>query len=148
MRTYNIGFHSEIRKMSQHKLTIRCGCATSEDSDQPTHPCSLIRVFTDCMCLLQPPGYPKRAKWGPLLDWVDVQADLSVCWLHRSYCRFSCALAQIIFGYPTYLELWRRKRNNEKNLPQILSVSEVTVFTQSIGTRYRIYPKYWDTITP
>ena len=36
--------------------------ATSEDSDQPKHPRSLIRVFADCMCLLQPPGYPNRDK--------------------------------------------------------------------------------------
>ena len=32
--------------------------ATSEDLDQPTHPRSLIRVFTDRMRPLQPPGYP------------------------------------------------------------------------------------------
>ena len=42
-------------------------CGTSENSDQPAHLRSLIRVFTDCMCLLQPPGYPKRDKQEPLL---------------------------------------------------------------------------------
>ena len=42
-------------------------CATSEDSDQPAHPRSLIRVFADRMCLLQPPGYPKGMPY-----WVDV----------------------------------------------------------------------------
>ena len=35
-------------------------CATSEDSDQPAHPRSLIRVFADRMCQLQAPGYPER----------------------------------------------------------------------------------------
>ena len=44
------------------------------------------------MCLLQPPGYPKRDKWEPLLYRVDVQADLSFCWLHRTY-RFCHSLA-------------------------------------------------------
>ena len=46
--------------MSQRttKPTIRH--VTSEDSDQPVHLSSLIRVFGDCMCLLQPPGYSKR----------------------------------------------------------------------------------------
>ena len=71
-------------------------CATSEDSDQPAHPRSLIRVFADRMCLLQPPGYPKRDKREPLSYWVDVQAELSLFWSHRSYCRFCRALGQII----------------------------------------------------
>ena len=37
-------------------------CVTSENSDQSSHQRSLFRVFVDCMCLLQPPGYPKRDK--------------------------------------------------------------------------------------
>ena len=54
-------------------------CATSEDSDQPAHQRSLIRVFAVCMCLLQSPGYRKRDTREPLPYWVDVQADLSHC---------------------------------------------------------------------
>ena len=27
---------------------------------------------------------------------ADVQADLSLCWLHKSYCRFCCVLAQLV----------------------------------------------------
>ena len=33
--------------------------------DQPAYLGSLIRVFTDGMCLLLPPGYPKRDKGEP-----------------------------------------------------------------------------------
>ena len=73
----------------------------SEDSDQPAHPRSLIRVFADRMCLLKPPIYPKRDKREPLPYWVDVQADLSLCWSHRSYCRFCRALAQLYFHTDT-----------------------------------------------
>ena len=69
--------------------------AISEDSDQPAHPRSLIRVFANRMCLLQPPGYPKRDERKPLPNWEDVQAYLSLCWSHRSYCRFCRALALI-----------------------------------------------------
>ena len=64
-------------------------CATGEDSDQPAHPHSPIRVFADRMCLLQPPDYPKMDKRKSLPYWVDVHADLSLCWSNRSYCRFS-----------------------------------------------------------
>ena len=45
-----------------HDKTYNKTCATSEDSDQPAHPRSLIRVFADRMSLLQPPGYSKRDK--------------------------------------------------------------------------------------
>ena len=47
-----------------------------------------FRVFPDHMCLLQSPGYPKTNKRAALPYWVDIQADMSLCWLHRSYCRF------------------------------------------------------------
>ena len=53
-------------------------------------------VFADCMCSLQPPGYPKRDKLEPLAYWVDVQADPSLCWLHRSYCRFCPVLPHML----------------------------------------------------
>ena len=59
-----------------HHKTYNMTCAASEDSDQPVHPGNLIRVFTDHMCLLQPPANPKTDKRDPLLYWVDVQADL------------------------------------------------------------------------
>ena len=72
-------------------------CATSEDADQTAHPRSLIRVFADHKCLLQPPCCPKRDKMrtfaitgGGYTGW------LSLCWSHRSYCRFCHALAQTV----------------------------------------------------
>ena len=36
----------------------------------------------------------QRRLWS---DWTDVQADLSLCWLHMSYCRFCLALVHFIF---------------------------------------------------
>ena len=59
-------------------------------------PRRLVRVFADRMCLVQPPGYPKRDEREPLPYLVDVQADLSLCWSHRSYCWFCRALANIL----------------------------------------------------
>ena len=43
-----------------HDKTYNKTCATSGDSDQTAHPRSLIGIFVDRMCLVQPPGYPKR----------------------------------------------------------------------------------------
>ena len=62
-----------------HDKTYINTCATSEDSDQPTYPHSLIRVIADRICFLQPPGFLKRDKREPLPYWVDVQTDLSLC---------------------------------------------------------------------
>ena len=61
----------------------------------PADPRSLIRVFADPMCLLQPPGYPKRDEGQPLPYWVDVQANMTLCWSHRPYCRFCRVLAPL-----------------------------------------------------
>ena len=44
-----------------HDTTYNKTWATIEDSDQPAHPRSLIRVYTDRNCLLQLPGYIQRA---------------------------------------------------------------------------------------
>ena len=50
------------------------------------------------MSCLQPPGCPKMDKQKSLPYWVNIQADLSLCWSHKSYCRFSYMLAQILSG--------------------------------------------------
>ena len=47
------------------------------------------------MCLLQPPGYPKRDEWEPLPHWVDIQAYQRLFSPHRSNCRFCRARANI-----------------------------------------------------
>ena len=83
-----------LSRMGQRKKKLTIRRATKEDSDKPAHPCSLIRVLTDHMCLIQPPNYPKRCKRKPLPSWVIVEADLSLSWSHRSYCRFHHDLAQ------------------------------------------------------
>ena len=70
------------RSTTKHKMT----CAPSEDSDQPEHPPSLIRVF----------AVRTMGSWGPNIsscgqlrlwsDWADVQADLSLRWEQRPFC--------------------------------------------------------------
>ena len=91
-----------------HDKTYNKTCANSEDSDQSAHPCSLIRIFADCMFLQQPTGYPKRDKLEPFPYWVDIQADLSLCWSHKSdYCRICHALDQISIKF--HLNLFRGK---------------------------------------
>ena len=65
-----------------------CGCAPSEDSDQPGHPPSLIRVFAVRMkksWILSYPLCAQRRLWS---DWADAQVDLSLRWAHSHFVGF------------------------------------------------------------
>ena len=69
----------------QTNITI---CVPGEDSCQPGHPPSLIRVFAVC-CM---------GSWGPNVSscgqrrlwpaWADAQADLSLRWAHSHFVGF------------------------------------------------------------
>ena len=69
-------------------------CVTSKDSDQPVHPPSMTILIYPSL------GGPdtiegtcdQRRFWS---DCADAQADLSLRWSHKSYCRFCRVLAHI-----------------------------------------------------
>ena len=68
----------------QHEKTHLRTCPPSEDSDQPAHSRSLIRIFTGRIldsqgCKVSPCGQ-RRLK----SDCADAQADLSLRWAHIS----------------------------------------------------------------
>ena len=73
---------------SPHDKTNKIACAPSEDSDQPEHPPSLIRVVTIRMKKALVLSYPLRAQWKLWSDWADVQADLSLRWAHSDFGGF------------------------------------------------------------
>ena len=62
-------------------------CASNEDSDQPGHPPSLIRVFAIRMKAWVF-SYPLSAQQRFLSDWADAQADLSLRWAHSHFVGF------------------------------------------------------------
>ena len=64
------------------------GCAPSEDSDQPGHPPSLIRVFAVYMKKPWVLSYPLRAQRRLWSDWADAQTDLSLRWTHTHFDGF------------------------------------------------------------
>ena len=76
-------------------------CAPSEDSDQPGHPSSLIRVFAVHMKKAWVLSYPlsvQRRLWS---DWADAQADLSLRWAHTYFVGFVMS----------WLKSYRQKRH-------------------------------------
>ena len=58
----------------------QCGCVPREDSDQPGHSPSLIRVFAVRMKKAWVLSYPLSAQQRLWSDWADAQADLSLHW--------------------------------------------------------------------
>ena len=60
-----------------HDKTNKMSFASSEDSDQPGHPPSLIRVFAVRMKKGWIHSYPLSAQRRLCSDWADAQADLS-----------------------------------------------------------------------
>ena len=84
----------------------QCGCAPSEDSDQPGHPPSLIRVFAVRMKKAWALSYPlsaQRRLWSDWADtqpdwsdWVDAQPDLSLRWAHIHFVGF--VMSQLIYS--------------------------------------------------
>ena len=62
--------------------------APSEDSDQPGHPPSLIRVFAVRIKKHWVLNYLLSAQRRLGLDWADAQADLSLRWVHSHFVGF------------------------------------------------------------
>ena len=80
-------------------------CAPSEDSDQPGHPPSLIRVFAVRMkkaWVLSDPLSAQRRLWS---DWVDAQADLSLHWAHSHFVCF--VMSRLILRYDYHWWVWK-----------------------------------------
>ena len=69
-------------------------CAPSEDSDQPGHPPSLIRVRAVHLKQNWVLSYLLSAQRSLWSDWADAQADLSLCWAQKSFCRVCHEVAQ------------------------------------------------------
>ena len=81
-----------------HDKTYKAA-APSEDSDQPGHPPSLIRVFTVRIkkaWVINDLLSTQRRLWS---DWADAQADLSLRCARMPFSRFIHALAHIYFSF-------------------------------------------------
>ena len=66
-----------------HDKTNQMACAPSEDSDQPGHPPSLIRVFAVHLKKARILSYPKERS-----DW----AQMPFCWFCHEAAHFSSAI--------------------------------------------------------
>ena len=86
------GFNMKIEP--RHDKTNKMICVPSEDSDQPGHPPSLIRVCAVHLKQKWVLSYPLSAQRRLWSDWADAQADLSLHSAQRSFCWFCHEVAQ------------------------------------------------------
>ena len=98
--------HARLSKSHMSRLVTKpTKCAPSEDSDQPGHPPSLIRVFAVRMMKAWTLNYPlstQRRLWS---DWADAQVDLSLCWAHSHIVGF--VTRRLIYRFLTEQQLTR-----------------------------------------
>ena len=74
-------------------------CAPSEDSDQPRHPPSLIRVFAVRIKKHWVLSYPLSALQRLWSDWADAQADLSLRWAQSHFVGFGIRRLICLFTF-------------------------------------------------
>ena len=97
----------------------------SENSDQPGHPPSLIRVFADRMRKAWVLSYPLSAQRSLWSDWADAQADLSLRWAHSNFVGFV---------------MWR--------LIYLLPLSKGYQRTKLVSTLEKFYGRHNDLVDP
>ena len=91
-----------------HDKTNKMACAPSDDSDQPGHSPSLIRVFAIRMKKAWVHSYPLSAQRRLWSDWADAQADLSHHWAHMPFLIwvFAGRTGHIVGFVMTWLKLF------------------------------------------
>ena len=147
--------HKIKAKEPPHNKTNKKACAPSEDSDQPQHPSSLIRVFPVHMKKAWVLNYPLNAQRRLWSDWVNAEADLSLRWAHMPFCSF------LSWGGSKY-SLYKHQRGFilwELNQKQILALCkfssiytcdtcfifrELPEMSHKISSKtYHFLPKFW-----
>ena len=98
---------TSVRNEPHRDKTNKMACAPSEDSDQPGHPPSLIRVFAVRMKKAWVLSYPISAQRRLWSDWADAQADLSLSWAHSHIVGFVTRRLKMYFFRPSIYDLIR-----------------------------------------
>ena len=104
-------------------------CAPSEDSDQPEHPPSLIRVFAVRMDIPWVLSYPLSTQRRLLSDWAlggSAQSDLSLHWVLRTLLFFFFVMLRHIY-ISRSLSLGRTHGLGRLELMMMLSHSQLQV---------------------
>ena len=81
------------------------GCVPSEDSDQPGHPPSLIRVFAVQMKKPWVLSYPLSTRQRLWSDWADAQTGLSLDGRTLIFLVLSCRSSCLFIGFSGHIHV-------------------------------------------
>ena len=133
---------SVLKFEPSHDKTNKMACATSEDSDQPRPPPSLIGVFVVRMKKAWVLSYHLSAQRRLCSDWTDSQDYLSLRWVHshivgfvmmlrnglnRAYCRVFGTFKMLLLMFINILvfrlegQIWNPVRRDTKTYVRILA---------------------------
>ena len=139
---YNLPVHFfPLWKMSEllHDKSNKMTSSRSEYSDKPGHPPYLIPVITVRMkkpWVLIATHWAHSEDWS---DWMDAQFDLSLRWVHRSFCLFCHASAQMVLMYTAIFSF----SNTDKLCSIILNYAFWNIWHVKIYLQWPIiYGKY------
>ena len=102
---YTYCLHTYVFEPLRQKMYLLT-CASNEDSIQPAHPRSLIRVFVVRMEKLCTLVYPKCAELRFWSDCPDIQADLNLYWVHMSKSMLSDFVAALYISVNRYMNMY------------------------------------------
>ena len=71
-------------------------CCMTNPTKWPVHPVNTQISLGICPIWSPFYSYPLSAQWRLLSDWIDAQSDLCLRWVHRSFCLFCHASAQMV----------------------------------------------------
>ena len=112
-------------------------CAPSEDSDQPGHLPSLIRVFAVRMKKAWVLSYPLSTQQRLWSNWADAWADLSLRWVHSHFVGFVMSWLRSSFGAFQRCHIRRPDFNRNEEI-RFLPKDHLSKYYQCIG-KLRIY---------
>ena len=136
MKTFTLSLITKLYE-PPHDKTNKMACAPTEDSDQPGHPPSLIRVFLVRMRKAWVLSYPLSAQRRLWSDCADAQADLSLRW---AQCYFVCfVMSRLIWLDSRDVRVWQSELSRKFNCSA----------KTSVGNQLDIFNFMWTpTLTP
>ena len=122
-------------------------CAPSEDSTQPGHPPSLIRVFAVRSMGSHGPNVSSCGQRWLWSDWADVQADLSLRWAQLSFWWFCHEAAQMNHrirkpwqsSFSLFVDKSRVSRIGSLELFKNLSFQCTSISLKKLSDMYMVY---------
>ena len=114
---------SELLHDKSNKMT----CSPSEYSDKPGHPLSLwSQSSLSAWRTLGPYSLPLSAQWRLWSDWMDAQSDMSLRWVHISFCLFCHASAQMVLMNTAIFSFSNTDNGWVRVLPLFNSISVIS----------------------